>query len=80
MTTQKETDNIGLADLLKLSIDLLEKPDHQDINLGMAQTLIRQAFFKYMDLSDCPFRETCREGFEEDREEKEPYNWRDDVD
>jgi len=79
MTTQEEVENEGLAGLLRLAIDLLEKPDHQNINLEMAQNLIRQAFFKYLDLADCPFRETCNEAFREEYEPEAPYG-RDDVD
>jgi len=80
MTTQEEMEikNMSLVDLLKLSIDLLEKPDHHDLNLGMAQNLISQAFFKYLDLADCPFKDVCREDAYEN--EPEPIDIRGEID
>jgi len=79
MTTQSEI-NTSMMHLLMMATDLLKEADKSNDNFNLAKNLIRQCFFKYLDLADCPFRKICREAFEEDREEKEPYNWRDDVD
>ena len=79
MATQEEK-NKGMSHLLRLATDLLVADDHLDINFIEAQNLIRQCLFKYMDLADCPFRDTCYNSFADDYEPEAPYNWREDRD
>lgn len=58
MTTQEDI-NEGLTHLLMMAIEFLKSSDNQNLNFISAQNLVRQAFFKYLDLADCPFRQTC---------------------
>ncbi len=58
MTTQEEI-NENMANLLKIATALLKEADKKNDNFKVAQNLIRQAYFKYLDLADCPFRQTC---------------------
>ena len=58
MTTQHEI-NQGMLKLLQITITLLKEADKTNDNFKIAQSLIRQAYFKYLDLADCPFRQTC---------------------
>jgi len=64
MTTQEKI-NKGMTNLLMIATELLKEADKSNDNFKLAQNLVRQCFFKYMDLADCPFRETCNEAFRE---------------
>ena len=77
--TQEEI-NIKMQNLLMMATKLLKEADKSNDNFKLAQNLIRQCFFKYLNLADCPFRETCNEAFKEEYEPEAPYNWRDDRD
>ena len=79
MTTQEKI-NTSMMHLLMMATDLLKEADKTNDNFRLAQNLIRQCFFKYLDLADCPFRATCNEAFREEYEPEAPYNWRDDLD
>ena len=79
MATQEERSK-GIFNLLLMATKLLKEDTNIDKNFETAQNLVRQAFFKYLDLADCPFRETCNEVFREEYEPEAPYNWREDVD
>ena len=79
MPSQEEM-NKGMMNLLMMATELLEYADKKNDNFRIAQNLIRQALFKYMDLADCPFRETCNQMFQDDYEPEAPYNWREDRD
>ena len=79
MTTQEEM-NTSMMHLLMMATDLLKEADKGNNNFSLAQNLVRQAFFKYLDLADCPFRATCYEAFKDEYEPEAPYNWRDDID
>ena len=63
-----------------MATNLLEYADKKNDNFKVAQNLIRQCFFKYLDLADCPFRDTCYNSFAEEHEPEAPYNWREDRD
>lgn len=67
MTTQEEI-NTSMMHLLMMATDLLKEADKSNDNFKMAQSLIRQCFFKYLDLADCPFRDVCREQIESEYE------------
>jgi len=78
MATQEKI-NTSMMHLLMMATDLLKEADKTNDNFRLAQNLIRQCFFKYLDLADCPFRDTCNEAFREDYEPEAPYG-RDDRD
>lgn len=77
MTTQEEK-NESRKQLLRLVSDLLEEENNIDMNFLSAQNLTKQAFFKYLDLKDCPFRDQCREDAYEN--EPEPIDVRGELD
>ena len=79
MPSQEEM-NKGMMNLLMMATELLEYAEKSNDNFKIAQNLVKQAFFKYLDLKDCPFRETCNQAFQDDYEPEAPYNWRDDID
>ena len=58
MSTQEERSK-GIFNLLLMATQLLKEDTNQDKNFETVQNLVRQAFFKYLDLADCPFRDTC---------------------
>jgi len=79
MATQEEK-NKARKQLLTIVTDLLEGEDNMDMNFLSAQNLTKQAFFKYLDLKDCPFRDQCREESYKDYREPDPSYGRDDID
>ena len=79
MATQEEI-NTSMKHLLMMATKLLEEPDNGNNNFKLAQNLIRQCFFKYLDLKDCPFKKNCNDIYRESQTENhEPYG-RDDLD
>ena len=79
MTTQEEI-NQGMLNLLMMATDLLKEADIGNNNFTIAQNLLRQAFFKYLDLADCPFHEQCRQNAVEDHEPEPPIDVRGELD
>ena len=79
MPSQEEM-NKGMLNLLMIATDLLKETEHPDIKFEVAQNLIRQCFFKYLDLADCPFRDACREDLEAEEGEPEPIDVRGELD
>ena len=81
MPSQEEK-NKSMFNLLVMAAELLKEDDNKDKNFETAHNLVKQAFFKYLDLKDCPFRDACRESFEGENvfHEGPPYDWREDRD
>ena len=75
MATQEEI-NKGMLNLLMMATELFKESNKNNNNFLTAQNLMRQYFFKYLDIKDCPFRDQCREESYKDYKEPEPIDIR----
>ena len=74
MITQEEM-NKARKQLLMIVTDLLEGEDNIYLNFLSAQNLTKQAFFKHLDLKNCPFQKQCRERFIDESELVDPEDY-----